>query len=72
MPDIKCEIMESLSVLPAENGYHLELNLVKWGNNPPKYDLRRWSEDRSKMTNGIILTKEELMLLQNELLNIKL
>ena len=51
--------------------YHLELNLVKWGENEPKYDLRRWNDDRSKMTKGITLTKEELLTLQDELSNIK-
>jgi len=72
MPELKCEILETLAELPESKGYHLELNLVKWGDNDPKYDLRRWNEDRSRMLKGITLTKEELMILIDELQKIKL
>jgi len=30
MPDIKCEILETLIVFPEVGGYHKELNLIKW------------------------------------------
>ena len=68
---VRCEILETFIEFPESRGYHLELNLVKWGENEPKYDLRRWNDDRSKMTKGITLTKEELLTLQDELSNIK-
>ena len=68
---VRCEILVTFIVFPERRGYHLELNLVKWGENEPKYDLRRWNDDRSKMTKGITLTKEELLTLQDELSNIK-
>lgn len=68
---VRCEILETFIEFPESRGYHLELNLVKWGENEPKYDLRRWNDDRSKMTKGIALTKEELLTLQDELSNIK-
>ena len=29
-----------------ENGYTIELNLIKWNNNDPKYDLRRWKDGK--------------------------
>lgn len=67
---MKCEILETYIEFPENRGYHLELNLVKWGDNEPKYDLRRWNEDRSRMTKGITLSKEELLILKNELSNI--
>ena len=69
--NVRCEILETFIEFPESRGYHLELNLVKWGENEPKYDLRRWNDDRSKMTKGITLTKEELLTLQYELSNIK-
>lgn len=72
MPELKCEILDTLAELPESRGYHLELNLVKWGDNDPKYDLRRWNEDRSKMTKGVTLSKEELMILIEALPQIKL
>ena len=64
---IKCEILEHFIEFPESRGYHLELNLVKWGENEPKYDLRRWNEDRSRMTKGATLSKEELLILRDEL-----
>lgn len=70
-PELKCEILETLAELPEERGYHLELNLIKWGSNAPKYDLRRWNGDRSKMTKGITLSKEELVLLRDALTTTK-
>ena len=69
--NVRCEILETFIEFPESRRYHLELNLVKWGENEPKYDLRRWNDDRSKMTKGITLTKEELLTLQDELSNIK-
>lgn len=72
MKDLKCEILETLAEFPEVNSYHMELNLIKWGDNAPKYDLRRWNEDRSKMTKGITMTKEELLALMDELSKIKL
>lgn len=69
--NVRCEILETFIEFQESRGYHLELNLVKWGENEPKYDLRRWNDDRSKMTKGITLTKEELLTLQDELSNIK-
>jgi len=55
------EIIKSLAELPANEGdkYHLEVNLISWYGNEPKIDIRRWTEDHSKMTKGITLTEEE-------------
>lgn len=72
MTDLTCEILETFIEFPESRGWHKELNLVKWGENDPKYDLRPWNEDRSKMGKGITLTKEELLVLQDGLSNIKL
>lgn len=69
--DMKCEILDTLLEFPEERGYHLELNLIEWGDNAPKYDLRRWNGDRSRMTKGITLTEDELELLRNELPKVK-
>ena len=65
--ELKSEILETLIEFPGEGKYHKELNLMKWGDNEPKYDLRGWSKDRSEMTKGITLTKEELLILKEEL-----
>lgn len=72
MADIKCEILDTLIEFPAEGNWHKELNLVKWGDHSPKYDLRPWNGDRSQMGKGITLSKEELIILKKELGGISL
>ena len=37
---------------------------VSWNGNPPKYDIRDWSPDGSRMAKGISLTEEELKTLK--------
>lgn len=63
------EIKETLPVLPpSKEGdlYHLEVNLISWYGADPKIDIRRWTEDRSKMTKGISLTPDEFQKTINE------
>lgn len=43
----------------SESGWTKELNLVSFNHLEPKYDLREWSPDKSKMSKGIRLSKEE-------------
>lgn len=69
---VTCEILGTLIEFPeTSTGWHKELSLVKWGDNPPKYDFRSWNDDRSKMGKGLTLTKDELALLQVEIQKIK-
>lgn len=68
MSDVKCDILETLAVFPADGKWHKELNLIKWGTHDPKYDLRPWNEDRSQMGKGITLMKEELEYLKEVLI----
>lgn len=58
---ITCEIISHIgTVSESSKGWNLELNLVSWGGNEPKYDLRKWSPDHSKMGKGVALSEEEL------------
>lgn len=61
MADIKYEIIQTMGIL-SENakGWKKELNLISWNGRDPKYDIRDWSEDHSKMGKGVTLSKEEL------------
>ena len=71
MPDIKFTITEHLATLSTSSkAWTKELNLVSWNDAAPKYDLREWSPDHSKMGKGITLTKEELINLLNALENV--
>ena len=46
--------------------------MVSWNGNPPKYDIRDWSPDGSRMAKGITLTKEELAALKDILNELEL
>ena len=41
-------------------GWTKELNKVSWNEREPKYDLREWNPDHSRMGKGITLTDEEV------------
>jgi hypothetical protein len=69
MADIKYEIVRKIGMLSTSaSGWAKELNLVSWNDREPKYDLRDWSADGSKMGKGVTLTRDELLALK-ELLN---
>ncbi len=69
MSDIKYEIIKHITVLSkSASGWAKELNLIRWNDREPKYDLRDWSADHSKMGKGVTLSKEELLALK-ELFN---
>ena len=61
MADLKYEILEELGALStSKSGWEMQLNVVQWGANKPKYDLRTWSPDHAKMGKGLTLTREEI------------
>jgi hypothetical protein len=50
MSEIKYEIVKKIGVLSkSASGWAKELNLVRWNDREPKYDLRDRSADRGKM-----------------------
>ena len=61
MAELKFEITERIGVL-SENakGWTKELNKVSWNEREPKYDLREWNPDHSRMGKGITLIDEEV------------
>ncbi len=65
MAELKFEITENLGVL-SENakGWTKELNMVSWNEREPKYDLREWNPDHTRMGKGITLTQEEVNVLK--------
>ena len=59
--EINYEIIEHYGVLSeSSSGWRKELNLVSWNGKEPKYDLRDWSEDHTKMGKGGTLDISEL------------
>lgn len=71
MSSFKFEIVETIAVLSeGAKGWKKELNLISWNGREPKYDIRDWSEDHTKMGKGVTLDLsdlEKLKLALNEL-----
>ena len=65
MAELKYEITQHIGVL-SENakGWTKELNMVSWNEREPKYDLREWSPDHTRMGKGITLTQEDIDVLR--------
>ena len=40
--------------------YCKELNLISWNEAEPKYDIRAWNTDHTRMSKGITLTRGDL------------
>ena len=61
MPEITYNITKELGVVSVNpRGWNRELNLVSWNGYDPKYDIRDWSPDHTRMTKGLTFTAEEL------------
>ena len=65
MAEFTYEITERIAVLSTNaRGWERQLNLVSWNGNAPKYDIRDWSPDGTRMSKGISLSEEELKTLK--------
>lgn len=55
MSDIKFTITKNIATLSTnpKTSWTKELNLVSWNDRAPKYDLRDWSPDHTKMGKGV-------------------
>lgn len=68
MAEFKYEITERIAVLSqSANGWERQLNMVSWNEREPKYDIRDWSPDGTKMGKGVTLSKEEVAYLKEAL-----
>lgn len=66
--EFKYEVVERIAVLSeSSKGWTKELNLISWNDREPKYDIREWSPDGSKMGKGITLSNEEVIQLKKAL-----
>jgi hypothetical protein len=69
MAELKFEITKHIGVLSeSARGWTKELNMVSWNERAPKYDLREWNPDHTRMGKGITLTEEDIEVLR-KLLN---
>ena len=57
---LEVKIVEHLAVFRSNaSGWAKELNMVSWGGNQPKFDIREWSPDHTKMSKGVTLSNAE-------------
>ncbi len=61
--NFKCTIISSCAKLgeAKENGNCKELNYISYGGADPKWDIREWNPDHTKMSRGITLNDAELL-----------
>ena len=60
--ELKVEIINQIGVISTSaSGWNVELNRVSWNGNEPKYDVRSWSPDHTKMGKGITLSEDEVI-----------
>ena len=60
MAELKFEIKETLGILSQNaKGWTKELNLISWNDRDPKYDIREWNPDHTRMGKGVTLSTEE-------------
>lgn len=71
MAKLSFDILEKFGTLStSKSGWELQLNFVQWGENKPKFDLRSWSPDNSKMGKGLTLSHDEVVSLYDVLTNV--
>ncbi len=70
MAELKYEITQEIAILSeSSRGWTKELNLVSWNEREPKYDIREWAPDHTKMGKGVTLSEEEMQTLVNAYLH---
>jgi len=73
MSEVKYEIIKPIGVLSTSaSGWTKELNLMSWNDGEPKYDLRSWSADRTRLGKGVTLSVDELSALKTILQSLEL
>lgn len=65
MENITSEIIKCIGTVRDDGEWKLELNLVSWNNQKPKYDLRPWNSDHTKCGKGVTMSEDELMTLKS-------
>ena len=69
--ELEFEIVEELATLSENGNWKKQLNIVKWGDNIAKYEIRSWRADYKRVGKGITLTIEEIKNLKRALNNLE-
>lgn len=63
--EFSMELIRHIGVVGDYKNKTKELNIVKWGDGAPTFDLRNWDKKDHKAKRGITLTAEELQKLKD-------
>ena len=67
------KVVEHIATLSTtEKGWRKELNKVSWNNTVPRYDIRSWKDDYSRVGKGVTLFEDEMIVLGNVLQQLSL
>lgn len=56
------EIIKHIGVIREyPTGWKKELNIVRWGENDEKFDIRDWDPSHEHMSRGVTLTEQEII-----------
>ncbi len=67
------EIIEKIAVLAEErSGWTKELNKVSFNGGEPKFDIRTWDPEHTKMGKGVTLSDEEMIILSEAIADLSL
>jgi hypothetical protein len=67
--ELKFQIINEIGIISIKSGeWKKEVNRISWDGKEPKYDIRDWSPNHTKMGKGITLTEEELRTLKDILI----
>ena len=65
-------VIEEIAILhESQAGWTKELNIISWNGDEPKYDVRWWNSDKTRLGKGFTFTAEELSKLKT-IIDIKL
>jgi len=65
-------VIEEIAILhESQAGWTKELNIISWNGAEPKYDVRWWNPDKTRLGKGFTFTAEELSKLKT-IIDIKL
>ena len=66
------DVVKKLGVLSESGKWTKEINLIKWSDNAPKYDIRTWNTETGVPGKGLALSLNEIKVLKAVLNDIDL
>ncbi len=62
MAELKFEVVKHIGVLSeSARGWKKELNMVSWNEAQPKFDIREWNPDHTRMGKGVTISQDEML-----------